>query len=139
MDKLRFTFTSSDPATAAVATRFLHLIQHVVRDSSSQLHNLVLDIRQLLFALPHAQLGDEVAGQVSLCGGVFDDANFIPQLNTMKSSMSWSSSTGTLLIRAASQFSRHPSRTCVRAFSLHTHLILPSQNALRSLSQEVRH
>jgi len=63
VDKLRFTFTSSDPATAAVATRFLHLIQHVVRDSSSQLHNLVLDIRQLLFALPHAQLGDEVAAK----------------------------------------------------------------------------
>jgi hypothetical protein len=61
MEQLRATFTSSDVAAVAVAGRFLQLIQHIVRDASPQLHSLVLDIRQLLFALPHAQLHEEVA------------------------------------------------------------------------------
>lgn len=63
MEQLRSTFTSADAAAAAVSGRFLQLILHIVRDASPQLHGLVSDIRQLLFALPHSQLHDEVAGQ----------------------------------------------------------------------------
>jgi hypothetical protein len=62
MEQLRSTFTSTDAAAAAVSGKFLQLIQHIVRDSSPQFHGLVSDIRQLLFALPHAQLHEEVAG-----------------------------------------------------------------------------
>jgi hypothetical protein len=62
MEQLRSTFTSADAAAAAVSGRFLQLILHIVRDASPQLHGLVSDIRQLLFALPHSQLHEEVAG-----------------------------------------------------------------------------
>lgn len=61
IDNLRATFVSTDAAATAVAERFLCLIEHVVRDSSLQLRNLIIDIRAFLFALPHAQLQGEVA------------------------------------------------------------------------------